>query len=334
VGWLLAVPLMLVAAAAASSLLLCLPVMVAAESLVEASPRVARWFWMVAAALPALCGLAVTTAALLTLTGDIAASPHQDRIRPHLCLQAVTRLPDAPFRFELYAALALGLLLFAAARGALALMASARTLRAARQLLPAAGGEGVVELPGEQPLCFSLGVTQPVTVCTTGLRKLLSAEEHAAVLAHERGHARRRDPLVELLLRLVTDALVWVPTTHYYLRQARAARELDCDAEAAAATSTAALVGALRKMGEAGQARHRQRAGDLSRLRPTFPDYAEPDARVRALTQAPEASLAPSLRTILVIEAVLLGVALVWLRHPLHDTVYCLADSLLAVLRT
>ena len=332
-GWLLAVPLLVVASAAASSVLLCLPVMVAAESLVEASPRVARRFWMVAAALPALCGLVVTTAALLALTGDIAASPHQDRMRPHLCLHAVTHLPDAPFRFHLYAALAVGLLLLAAARGALALATSASALRAARRFLPAAGGEEVVELPGEHPRCFSLGVTQPVTVCSTGLRKLLSAEEHAAVLAHERCHARQRDPLAELLLRLVTDALLWVPTTHYYLRQARAARELDCDAEAAAATSTAALAGALQKMGEAGQARHRQRAGDLSRLRPTFPDYADPGARVRALTQAPEASLAPSLRTILVIESALLVVALLWLRHPLHDTVYCLADSLLTVLR-
>jgi Zn-dependent protease with chaperone function len=322
-GGLLAVALMVVGTAAASSLVLCLPVMVAAESLVGRDPATARRFWHVAAALPLVLGVALTALALLTLTGDIAASPHQDRIRPHLCLAFLTDLPDAPFRFRLYATAALALLVFALVRLALGLAKS----------LPAGRLEGVVEVESEAPLCFSVGLGRPVIVCSTGLRKLLTNGERAAVLAHEQAHARHRDTLAELLLRLATDPLLWVPTTHYYLRSARAARELLCDEEAAAATSEEALGAALRKMELAAAARHRQRAGDLAGLSPVFPDHADPRRRVRALDGETESSLAPALGVMVTIELVLLAIVVGWQWRPLHDTLHCLARSLLSVLQ-
>lgn len=322
-GGLLALALMVVGSAATSSLLLCVPVMVAAESLVGREPAAARRFWHAMAALPLLLGLMLTGLALLTLTGDIAASPHQDRVRPHLCLALLTGLPDAPFRFRLYAAIALGLLLFALCRLALGLLKSRAP----------AGLPDVVEVEAAAPVCFSLGLTRSVIVCSTGLRKLLTAEERAAVLAHERAHGRHRDTLAELLLRLATDPLLWVPTTHYYLRQARAARELLCDEAAAAETSTAALAAALQKMAQAATAQHRLQEGDLAGLRPVFPDYADPQARLRGLRGETEVTLAPSLPVMLTIEAVVVAVLVAWEWRPLHDTLHCAAQHLLRVMQ-
>ncbi|NPV46040.1 MAG: M56 family metallopeptidase [Armatimonadetes bacterium] len=322
-GGLLASALLVVGSAAASSLLLCLPVMVAAESLVGREPATARRFWHVVAALPLILGLLLTELALLTLTGDITASPHQERIRPHLCLALLTGLPDAPFRFRLYATLALGLLVFALVRFVLGVV---------RSRVPA-GLPEVVEVDAAAPLCFSLGVTRPVIVCSTGLRRLLTEEERAAVLAHERAHGRHRDAQAELLLRLATDPLLWLPTTHYYLRQARAARELLSDEAAAAETSAGALRAALEKMAQAAVTHHRRQEGDLAGLRPVFPDYADPQSRLRALADESEASLAPGLGVIVTIEVVLLAVLVGWQWRPLHDTLHCVARSLLDIMR-
>lgn len=320
---LLASALMVVGSAAASSLLLCLPVMVAAESLVGREPATARRFWHVVAALPLLLGLLLTALALLTLTGGIAASPHQERIRPHLCLALLTSLPDAPFRFRLYATLALGLLVLALVRLGLGVV---------RSRVPA-GLPDVIEVDSASPLCFSLGLRRAVTVCSSGLRRLLTEEERAAVLAHEQAHRRHRDAWAELLLRLTTDPLLWLPTTHYYLRQARAARELLADEAATAATSAEALRAALEKMAQAVVTRHRRQEGDLAGLRPVFPDYADPQARLRALADGHEASLAPNLGVIVTIELVLLAVLIGWQWRPCHDTLHCAARSLLDIMQ-
>lgn len=330
-GSLLAPALLIVLGGAAVSLLLALPVAVAAESLAGLSARLQRRFWLVVCALPALGGVLLAGLALLALTGGPGADPHQERIRPHLCLLARTQLPDASFRFTLYAVLALGLLLFALVRGVLSLQASGR----AERLLAGVRGEGeaTLRLPSATPQCFTLGLTRPVLVTTEALHDLLTPAELQAVLAHEACHQRHHDTLVELALRLATDPFIWLPTTHLYLRAARRARELTCDEAAAAVAGSKALQQALEKLEQAGRQRHEQARGDLADLQPPFPDYASPADRRQALQQRECSSLALPLGVLLTLQGGVVGLAMLWFWQPLRDTLYCLAASLLAVYR-
>lgn len=324
--------LLLLSCSAAASLLLALPVAVAAESLAHHSARVARRFWIIVNLLPLGTGALLTILSFLSLLGDITATPHQARVRPHFCLERFTSLPDAPFRSQLYAATALALVLYALVRFGLSLAASRRTEGIARRALGAVGREPLV-LPSAEADCFALGLQRPVIVVTQGLCELLSAEELAAVLAHERCHQRQRDNLLELLIRLATDALVWVPSTHYYHRALRTVTEQACDAAAAAATSPEALAAALQKMEAAQRVRQVKQRGDLAALRPLFPSHANPAARAALVLGEGYVSVAPRLPVVLTIELLVLATALLWLRRPLHDTLYCAASSLLAVLR-
>jgi Zn-dependent protease with chaperone function len=331
---LLAAALCFVLCSAAASLLLLLPVVVAAESL-PATGRLPRRFWLLANLLPPAAGLLLTILAFAFLGGNIAANPHHAelRTRPHLCLLAFTATPDAPFRYRLYALIAVGLLLFALVRLLWGLHSSLRAQRLADRLTDAPGRSSLPRLlrvPGDEADGFSLGLWRPVTVVTEGLIAALSPDELAAVLAHEQAHIAHRDIPVQLLLRAAGDALIWLPTTHYYLHMARGALERRADEVAAARTSPEALAAALRTLGEIKQARQLQ--GDLAALRPAFPDYAHPRARLAALAGEAYISLALPLPVILGVEAALLVAAIAWLAEPLHDTLYCAARSLLDVL--
>jgi Zn-dependent protease with chaperone function len=327
---------MLVLCSAAASLILALPLIVAAESLHNAPAAVGRRFWLTANVLPLLCGLLLTAAGFLFLSGDIAANPHQLRVRPHICLQQLTDLPDAPFRFRLYALLALSLLLFGLVRLIWGVASSARAQRIAHRLREATEQVGEAEvftLEAPEADCFSLGLDEPVIIVTEGLRQTLGEAEMAAVLAHEHCHVTHDDVLAQLALRALSDPLIFLPTTYYYLRAARAAMEHTCDGLAAEQTSPEALISALSKLGALKQARQLKLEGDLAPLKPTFPSYADPQARLAALAYPRDLSIALSLRAILWIETVILIVALAWLAEPLHDTLYCWSHSLLAVMR-
>jgi len=334
----LAAALLFVLCSAAASLILLLPVVVAAESLHHVPLRLARRFWLIANVLPTALGLLLTVAAFLFLGGDIAADPHHIEIntRPHLCLLHMTTSPDAPFRFRLYALVAVGLLLFALVRLAWGLLSSLRAQRLADRLREAAPPDGdsrVLNVDSPEADCFSIGLSRPIIVVTRGLREALTPEGLQAVLAHERAHLAHHDIPAELLLRAVSDVLIWLPNTHYLLHMARGAVERRCDAVAAEQTAAEALASALMKLGEIKQARQVQLQGDLAPLRPTFPDYANPRARLAALAATDDVSLALPLSGILGIEAAVLLTAAAWLAHPLHDTLYCAAGALLAVMR-
>ncbi len=337
-SFLLAAALMFVSTSAAASLILLLPAVVAAESLPHAPLRLARRFWLIVNAAPVAAGAIATVVGFLFLGGNIAADPHHAEIltRSHLCLRGVTDLPDAPFRFHIYATVALGLVLFALVRLAWGLQSSLRAQALADRLADAAGAPGEARvLPADSPEadCFSLGLTRPAIVVTDGLARALTAEELEAVLAHEQCHVAHGDLPVALFLRAVSDALIWLPTTHYFLYMARGVIERRCDEVAAAHTSRPALAAALRKLADLKQARQVQLQGDLAPLRPTFPDYSNPRARLTALASEGYVSLALPLPVILGIEAALALAAVAWLADPLHDTLYCAARSLLEVLQ-
>src|SRR5437588_2431038 len=58
---------------------------------------------------------------------------------------------------------------------------------------------------------FCAGYLRPRVYISTGALRRLSTEEFRAVLAHERHHAVRRDPLRLLVARTLADALFFLP---------------------------------------------------------------------------------------------------------------------------
>jgi hypothetical protein len=83
-------------------------------------------------------------------------------------------------------------------------------------------------IPIEQPCAFVIGLVRPEVVVSRGLRASLSNTELEVVLAHERTHARRRDPLRQLLASI---GLLWhIPGIASHLdRKFRLCQELIAD---------------------------------------------------------------------------------------------------------
>lgn len=324
-----AVACILLLCSGAASLVLFLPTMVAAESLHNCPPATARRFWLIANLLPLLTGIALT---ILAFGFTHVPAPQSGDGRGHWCVVHAAEAPDAHFRLRLYAVAAVGLILFALVRLATSWYSSRKAENLAHRILArqnaSSSGHGAIVLPSDEADCFSLGIGSPVVLITSGLTDVLDQSETDAVLAHEHCHVRNRDNRLELLIRAVSDPLVWLPTTHYYLYAFRAAVERACDASAAATNSRTALASALRKMSSLKRSRQVRLQGDLAPLRPTFPGYASPEQRLAALEEKHYASLALPLPVMLTIEALLALLALLWVAKPLHDTLYCLAAAL------
>lgn len=324
-----AVACVLLLCSATASVVLFLPIVVAAESLHNCPPATSRRFWLIANLLPMLTGVTLTVIAF-GLAHFLGPEPHGRR--GHWCIAHAAEAPDAQFRLRLYAAAAVVMILFALIRLATSWYSSRRVEGLARRLLAQQGaaspGQGAVILPTDEPDCFSLGLSSPIVVMTSGLTRVLDKGEAAAVLAHEHCHARNRDNRLELLVRAVSDPLLWLPTTHYYLYAFRAAVERVCDASAAATHSRTDLASALRKMAALKRSRQVRLQGDLAPLRPTFPGYASPEQRLAVLEEETCPSLALPLPVMLAIETLLALLALLWVAKPLHDTLYCFAATL------
>ena len=192
--------------------------------------RVLAWAalpWLASAALLALC-FVPSFWSLLGIAVDHC--PLHDDGHVHLCLVHAPRHPVTPVEWVLLAGGALAV-------GAVAvrvLRAQFATWRAVTRLLRVAGDEvlagGLVE--SAEPLSVTAGLVWPLVLVSTGLRTRLASRHVEAVLAHERAHARRRDPL-----RLAAVALLgalYAPGTRRLLRSdAALACEEAADEEAA-----------------------------------------------------------------------------------------------------
>lgn len=109
-----------------------------------------------------------------------------------------------------------------------------RRLRQLTQLAEPVPEAGYARITCEPPFALTAGLWRPHIYLSTGLERRLSADTLAAVIAHERAHARRRDTL------RLTLASAWAPallsgTQQPLLKDLRRASEQCCDAEAAAA---------------------------------------------------------------------------------------------------
>ncbi len=82
------------------------------------------------------------------------------------------------------------------------------------------------------PQAFCAGLLRPRIYLSDATIALLSAEELAAVLAHEAHHARYRDPLRIFFARTLSDALFFLPVLRRLAERYAALAELAADAAA------------------------------------------------------------------------------------------------------
>lgn len=83
---------------------------------------------------------------------------------------------------------------------------SSRTAHLDLRRLATSGADDSLLIPLEEPCAFVIGFVRPRVVVSRGLRTCLSEAEVEIILAHERAHARRRDPLRQLLASI---GLLW-----------------------------------------------------------------------------------------------------------------------------
>lgn len=137
---------------------------------------------------------------------------------------------------------------------ALALMAASLTRQIVRQQrfarrLPTERrtvlGTPVELITSRRPHAFTLGFIQPRVVISDGLIELLDERELLCVLAHERHHARRRDPLRRALVKAICDGFWFIPPLRKTAHTHAAVSELAADAVAMQTTGAQPLASAL-----------------------------------------------------------------------------------------
>jgi len=107
------------------------------------------------------------------------------------------------------------------------------------------GRPPVVVVQHRRPLAFCCGSLRPRIFVSTGARLLLDDAELEAVLAHERHHARRRDPLRLLLAQALRDAVFFSPVLTRCRARLGTLAELAADRSAIASVGVRPLAGAL-----------------------------------------------------------------------------------------
>jgi Zn-dependent protease with chaperone function len=112
-------------------------------------------------------------------------------------------------------------------------------------------GVGVRLVDEPEALAFCSGWVRPSITLSTGALTKLSRAELRAVLAHERHHQRRRDPLRFLVAGVLADALFFVPAVRRASDRYSALAELAADEAALTELGdTRPLASALLRFGE------------------------------------------------------------------------------------
>jgi BlaR1 peptidase M56 len=141
------------------------------------------------------------------------------------------------------ALIVLALAVLGAIVAALALGAIGRELtmaaRLARRLarLHSAPQDGVFVIDDERPESFCAGLVWPHVYITTGALAQLDAPALNAVLAHERQHARRRDPLRLAASRVIARSLFFLPAVRELRRSHQMLAEVSADESAVGAAA-------------------------------------------------------------------------------------------------
>jgi Zn-dependent protease with chaperone function len=97
------------------------------------------------------------------------------------------------------------------------------------------GDHGAQVIDDDRPQAFCAGLLHPRVYVSRGTLELLGAAELSAVLAHERHHARRRDPLRLACARVLADALFFAPPLGELIRRQHSLAEIGADEAAVVA---------------------------------------------------------------------------------------------------
>ena len=146
---------------------------------------------------------------------------------------------------------------------AAATRAAVRELRADRQVRRALERRRITRLgdawivDDDRLHAFCAGLLRPELYVSSGAVECLSAGELDAVLAHERHHARRRDPLQLATARVVGEALLFLPASRRLAARQHALAEIGADEAAVASggAERARLAAAMLKFADDGAGR-------------------------------------------------------------------------------
>src|SRR5207248_11431481 len=126
--------------------------------------------------------------------------------------------------------------LLAVARGVWVIARAHRRLRRELPVVGALPGEAdVTVLAHDGVQAFCAGLLRPRVYVSAGALRELCDQELRAVLAHERMHRARRDPLRIVTARLLGNALFFAPAVRALARRYDALAELAADEHALAA---------------------------------------------------------------------------------------------------
>jgi Zn-dependent protease with chaperone function len=308
----------------AANLVACAAVAWAARARVgDGRPRSSAW-WLTLRCLPALASIAFVA---------IVFVPSYLRFEPRETLEGFD------LTLTVCAAGALGLVAAAAVRGVRAWLRSRRQaavwLRGARPLAgtPAAlPAYAIGSAP--TPLMALAGIRSPRVFVSDRLIATLTASELEVTLAHEWRHARSRDNLKRLLMRLLPDALAGTSIGAAIERRWASAAEHAADRGATAGDADArcALASALVKVARLMPVSRQPESGhDLRRFDPisTLVGGGDLASRVESLLDEPAAPTS-SHRALWVGASALAGAAVAYapLLHAVHEITEVLVNSL------
>lgn len=151
----------------------------------------------------------------------------------------------------------LGLLVLGRAAGSLfRQLRSGRGFRRALSILGPGevGGVAVAVVEDSAPHAFCAGYLRPRIYLSTAAIDQLSEPQLAAVLSHESHHRRRRDPLRLLLVRVLADALFFLPALGRLGARYRDLSELAADEAATEAAGAPTVAAALLAFNQAPEA--------------------------------------------------------------------------------
>lgn len=163
----------------------------------------------------------------------------------------------APLVLFVLIATGMGLGARALVRQALASRVLLRRVRSLTIATPAALAEAarqagltgrVVLVDAVDSFSFVYGVLTPRVVVSRGLLGSTTGEELRAVLEHERYHVRNIDPLKTVIVKVLAEALFFLPALGSLHARYVAGRELAADRRAVAACGRRSLAGALLKV--------------------------------------------------------------------------------------
>ncbi len=192
----------------------------------------------------ALAGFAVLALALGTALGGLSFNAPSATTLAKACVAFA--LPDVSGASV--ASLALGSLTMAVLL--LGARSTIRQVRASRRIVRGlhrrgSGPGGSVLFEHDQPQAYCAGLLRPRIYLSTGAVALLDEAELDAVLAHEAHHARARDPLRVFVVRVLSDALFFLPATRRLGERYAALAELAADSAAVRRRGAQPLASAL-----------------------------------------------------------------------------------------